>query len=393
MYDEDRTRVLELYNDIFDEADNETAVLQLLVAPTRQAVNLARAYDARNRSYQESGSTPGYLQVIDRLRAQVQALSPAAPRPDSDQLPPLDYVSTEKDPIADLGIRAENELPPAPLPEEINSFPDEDKDPQATVPAPPPAAVVVKAAEAPTPQEQNVDEFADAVEAFLADFKISDDALTAGSAAYNGTAADAGNASDRPDLPDREIDPDEWLRAPADSAPAEKAAEAPAATEQQAPAVQQPAAEIPPAQEQPDTQTVKPAVERARRMAVADLPNLPNIPETTVREPIVPLLILFVVLAIPLGLLCAGLIVTLACASLSVGAALLGAAIIGFGAAFTAFSVFADILLVFGLSLAAAAFSLLFFWIFVWLLIGVLPDMVGGICALARKLCYREVTV
>ena len=393
MYDEDRTRVLELYNDIFDEADNETAVLQLLVSPTRQAVNLARAYDARNRSYQESGSTPGYLQVIDRLRAQVQALSPAAPRPDSDQLPPLDYVSTEKDPIADLGIRAENELPPAPLPEEINSFPDEDKDPQATVPAPPPAAVVVKAAEAPTPQEQNVDEFADAVEAFLADFKISDDALTAGSADYNRTAADAGNASDRPDLPDREIDPDEWLRAPADSAPAEKAAEAPAATEQQAPAVQQPAAEIPPAQEQPDAQTVKPAVERARRMAVADLPNLPNIPETTVREPIVPLLILFVVLAIPLGLLCAGLIVTLACASLSVGAALLGAAIIGFGAAFTAFSVFADILLVFGLSLAAAAFSLLFFWIFVWLLIGVLPDMVRGICALARKLCYREVTV
>ena len=68
-------------------------------------------------------------------------------------------------------------------------------------------------------------------------------------------------------------------------------------------------------------------------------------------------------------------------------------AIIGFRAAFTAFSVFADILLVFGLSLAAAAFSLLFFWIFVWLLIGVLPDMVRGICALARKLCYREVTV
>ena len=393
MYDEDKIRVLELYNDIFDETGNETAVLQLLVSPTRQAVNLARAYDAKNRSYQESGSTPGYLQVIDQLRAQAQALSPAAPRPDSDQLPPLDYGGTEKDPIADLGIHAENGLPPAPLPAEINSFPDEDKDPQQTVTVPLPAAPV-KAAEAPTPQEQNVEEFADAVEAFLADFKINDDTLMADSPARAGTAAaDTDSMSDRPDLPDQDIDPDEWLRAPADSAAAEKAAEGPAAPVQQAPAVQRPAVETTPAQEQTILLPGRSAGERAKRTAVSDLPNLPNIPETTVREPIVPLLILFVVLAIPVGLLCAGLIVSLACASLSVGAALLGGAIIGFSAAFTAFSVFADILLVFGLSLAAAAFSLLFFWIFVWLLIGVLPDMVRGICALARRLCYKEVTV
>lgn len=390
MYDEDRIRVLELYNDIFDETDNETGVLQLLVSPTRQAVNLARAYDAKNRSYQENGSAPGYLQVIDQLRAQAQALSPAAPRPDSDQLPPLEYGSAEKDPIADLGIRTKDELPPAPLQEEINSFPDEDKDPQRPVPAPPPAAAAVKAAEEPTAQEQNVDEFADAVEAFLADFKINDDALMADAPARG--KADPADA-DRPDLPDRDIDPDEWLRTPADPAAAEKAAEAPAAPVRQAPAVQQPSSEAAPQQEQTLTQPGKPAGERARRTAVTDLPDLPNIPEVTVREPNVPLLILFIVLAIPVGLLCAGLIVSLACASLSVGAALLGGAIIGFGAAFTAFSVFADILLVFGLSLAAAAFSLLFFWVFVWLLIGVLPDMVRGICALARKLCYKEVSV
>ena len=64
MYEEDRIRALELYSDIFDEVGNETAVLQLLVSPTRQAVNLARAYDARARSAQEDGDTPAYLQVI-----------------------------------------------------------------------------------------------------------------------------------------------------------------------------------------------------------------------------------------------------------------------------------------------------------------------------------------
>ena len=52
MQEDDRVRALELYNDIFDEVGNETAVLQLLVSPTRQAVNLARAYDSRDRKYQ-----------------------------------------------------------------------------------------------------------------------------------------------------------------------------------------------------------------------------------------------------------------------------------------------------------------------------------------------------
>ena len=110
MYEEDRVRVLELYDALFDESDNETAVLQLLVSPTRQAVNLARAYDAKDRSYQEEGSMPGYLQVIEQLRAQVRSLAPAAPRLDSDQLSLFEQASTQKDPLVDLGIREAEEL-------------------------------------------------------------------------------------------------------------------------------------------------------------------------------------------------------------------------------------------------------------------------------------------
>ena len=382
MYEEDRVRVLELYDELFDESDNETAVLQLLVSPTRQAVNLARAYDAKDRSYLEEGSTPGYLQVIEQLRAQVRSLAPAAPRLDSDQLSLFEQINTQNDPLADLGIRETEELPPAPLPEEINSFPDEDKDAPAAVPTPPPAAPV-RAVENPRVQEQSVDDFADAVEAFLADFKISDDTLTPDPAAPAENAAAGVPGSDRLEL--SAVDP-----MPADSpAPEQDAADAPAAVERQAPVVQEPPVAVQP-QQQPASQAGKSAAPRAKRVSVADLPDLSE-PEEPPKEPNVPLLILFILLAIPLGLLCAGVIVTVACAFLSMGAGLLGGAIIGFRAAFTAFSVFADILLVFGLSLAAAAFSLLFFWIFVWLLIGVLPDMVRGICALARKLCYREV--
>ena len=81
MYEEDRNRALEMYNEIFDEVNNETAVLQLLVSPTRQAVNLARAYDARERKYQsDDGEEPAYQLVIEDLRRQAGTLMPEEPK-------------------------------------------------------------------------------------------------------------------------------------------------------------------------------------------------------------------------------------------------------------------------------------------------------------------------
>ena len=52
MYEEDRVRALAMYNSMFDETDDEIGLLQLLVSPTRQAVNLARSYDAKERKLQ-----------------------------------------------------------------------------------------------------------------------------------------------------------------------------------------------------------------------------------------------------------------------------------------------------------------------------------------------------
>ena len=39
MYEEDRERALAMYSSLFDETDDETGVLQMLVSPTRQAPN------------------------------------------------------------------------------------------------------------------------------------------------------------------------------------------------------------------------------------------------------------------------------------------------------------------------------------------------------------------
>ena len=363
MYEEDRIRVLELYNDIFDETGNETAMLQLLVSPTRQAVNLARAYDAKERSAQAGGGTPSYMQVIEQLRADAAALAPALPKPDADQAALFETPAPapEENVLDDLGIsRSDTAVKPDRSfepPVVIRDYPDEDREPVAVPVSAPVAAPPVTAAQEeqkkPAP-EKEVDEFADAVEAFLADFTISEEAMTAEFVAPPRAAAVVRDE----DIPWNEPRVNvltEKREVPEKQAAEDKPPVAAAAAEKEQPAA--PAGQPAPEKEQPALEKEAPAPrkEPQRRVSVADLPNLPNLPEMTERQPIIPLLILFIIAAVPLGLLCAAAILAGALVCLSVAGGFLSAAVIGFGSAFTAFSVFADILLVLGCALVALA--------------------------------------
>ena len=49
MFEEDRQRALTLYENMFDEAEDDTALMQFLGSPTKQAVIVARAYNAKER--------------------------------------------------------------------------------------------------------------------------------------------------------------------------------------------------------------------------------------------------------------------------------------------------------------------------------------------------------
>ena len=50
MYEEDRRYALDMYERMFDIAEgNEQWLIQNLMSPTRQAVIIARAYDAKER--------------------------------------------------------------------------------------------------------------------------------------------------------------------------------------------------------------------------------------------------------------------------------------------------------------------------------------------------------
>ena len=60
-------------------------------------------------------------------------------------------------------------------------------------------------------------------------------------------------------------------------------------------------------------------------------------------------------------------------------------------AAFSGFAVLADVLMLFGASLIALALGLVFLWITIWLIGGVMVSLVRSVIELGRKWCSKEV--
>ena len=97
MYEEDRQTALAMYNRMFDEAESEQALLQYLVSPTRQAVILARAYNAKERKLQVhaqsrdeyeqvSDETPDFVLAINKLQEEASALKITTAQVSEDQI-------------------------------------------------------------------------------------------------------------------------------------------------------------------------------------------------------------------------------------------------------------------------------------------------------------------
>lgn len=129
MYEEDRQTALAMYNRMFDEAESEQALLQYLVSPTRQAVILARAYNAKERKLQvhtqsrdeyeqSTDEIPDFVLAINKLQDEASALKITTPQVSEDQISLFD----------DSDAVTETESAPAPAAQEnIKPAADEEK--------------------------------------------------------------------------------------------------------------------------------------------------------------------------------------------------------------------------------------------------------------------------
>lgn len=339
MYEEDRQTALAMYNQLFDEVDDEQGLLQLLVSPTRQAVVIARSYNAKERKLQvhaqsreesdtaSDGAAPEFMGVIESIRE--EALSRQAPK--TAEVSADQFSMFEDDFFAPTP-----ETPAAPA----------EAEPEA--PAEEAAAPVAEAeAEAPAETaEPATDEPVDEVDAFIADFSI----------------------------------------------PADQQEFAPEAGEQTAPAeAAEPAAEEAEAPAESDEDDSAPIVIEEEDDEYDD-EYYDDEEYEPVRKPRVFLLILYILLAVPVGLLGILLLIVPTLLFLVLAGLIITGGVMAVTSAFgSGIAVFADIMVIIGTAFILLALGLLALWIAVWLVGGVMVGLVRGLIHLGGKWCYKEV--
>lgn len=354
MYEEDRQTALAMYNQLFDEVDDEQGLLQLLVSPTRQAVVIARSYNAKERKLQvhaqsreesdtaSDGAAPEFMGVIESIRE--EALSRQAPKTaevSADQFSMFEddfFAPTPETPAAPAEAEPE-------APAEEAAAPVTEAEVEAPAEASPAEAAETEAeaaeAEAPAPAA-SVDE----VDAFIADFSIPAD--------QQEFAPEAGEQT----------------------APAEAAE--PAAEEAEAPAESDEDDSAPIAIEEEDDEY--------------DDEYYDDEEYEPVRKPRVFLLILYILLAVPVGLLGILLLIVPTLLFLVLAGLIITGGVMAVTSAFgSGIAVFADIMVIIGMAFILLALGLLALWIAVWLVGGVMVGLVRGLIHLGGKWCYKEV--
>lgn len=356
MYEEDRQTALAMYNQLFDEVDDEQGLLQLLVSPTRQAVVIARSYNAKERKLQvhaqsreesdtaSDGAAPEFMGVIESIRE--EALSRQAPKTaevSADQFSMFEddfFAPTPETPAAPAEAEPE-------APAEEAAAPVAEAEVEAPAEASPAEAAETEAeaaeAEAPAPAA-SVDE----VDAFIADFSIPAD--------------------------QQEFSPD----AGEQTAPAEPAE--PAQPEE---------AEAPAESDEDDS---APIVIEEEDDEEYDDEYYDDEEYEPVRKPRVFLLILYILLAVPVGLLGILLLIVPTLLFLVLAGLIITGGVMAVTSAFgSGIAVFADIMVIIGMAFILLALGLLALWIAVWLVGGAMVGLVRGLIHLGGKWCYKEV--
>lgn len=357
MFKEDRSEIIQQYNEMLDNAEDEQAMLESFGSPTRLAVAISRSYqrDERKLSVHAdskdggSGENVKVKPVIPTqgVKSSAPIVKPNEPAADA-YVDIIEEIRREK--AAEEGI----EYKPI--------FFKED-------PKPEPAAepeVEESAEEAAEETAQPVDEVSEnaAEEAGTADEENADEAQ-----AEEVEAQPEGEPADAEAAETAEQTAGEAEDAPHEAEADEGEAEAEAAAE-----------------------AAEPVDETAHVLATV-FNETPEAAPEKVRKTNVFALILYIIVSIPVGLVL--LLVMLGLELGVLGCGLLGLRV-GFGLlsfTFSGMSVLADVLICFGVNIAVLALGVLVTWFAVWLIIVSVPWLIRGIKNLGRKLCVKEVEI
>lgn len=352
MFKEDRSEIIQQYNEMLDNAEDEQAMLESFGSPTRLAVAISRSYqrDERKLSVHADSKDGGSGEAVK--------VKPVIPTQGKKSSAP---IVKPNEPAADAYVDIIEEIRREKAAEEgIEYKPIFFKE----EPKPEPVAEP-EAEEAAEETEQPADEVdeAPAAEAVAADEENAENDSEASDSETQAEDADADTA---------EVAGDEAEAAPkAQETQAYDGGEAEAAAEVEA---------------------AEPADEAAHVLATV-FNETPEAAPEKAKKTNVFALILYIIVSIPVGLVL--LLVMLGLELGVLGCGLLGLRV-GFSLlsfTFSGMSVFADVLLCFGVNLAVLALGVLVTWLAVWLIIVSVPWLIRGIKNLGRKLCVKEVEI
>ena len=453
MYEEDRRYALEMYERMFDIAeDNEQWLLQNLMSPTRQAVIIARSYDAKERKLsveaewredeeEEPGSeTPPFVLAINKIFDDLF--------PDEEELEEaVDTLDASFDP--DTAGKEEPKRPKMPKAavllgrtqefesitdsviegmDLIDSAEEADGEEDWTDRT---AGEEDESEREPDPRVQIVDrtEVYDSAEDEAAsggEIKAEDAALGPEKAlpaeteapeqeseakAEPGTDAEMQQAETEPaeagEQPKKRRSIEELLGMRKEKKRSEnpeqngaepvKADEEPAEEAKPVPAELAKKAETPEPTGLPEetAETPKPPLVLLEDEPVIRKPESGKKEEEEAipvrRVPNVPAMILFFIVAIPSVPVMLALLalITALFVSLSFGMIAIGSILVI--SAFSGFAVLADILLLLGAAIIALALGLLFLWLAIWLVAGGMAGLIRSVRELYREWCFKEV--
>ena len=354
MFKEDRSEIIQQYNEMLDNAEDEQAMLESFGSPTRLAVAISRSYqrDERKLSVHADSKDGGSGEAVkvkpviptQGVKSSAPIVKPNEPAADA-YVDIIEEIRREK--AAEEGI----EYKPI--------FFKEDPKPEP--------AVEEQTEEAAEEAAETVDEVSEnaAEEAGTADEENADE-------------AQAEEVEAQPEGEQADADTAEVAEGEAEDAPqAAQEAQADEGGEAEAEAA---------------AEAAEPVDETAHVLATVFNETPETAPEK-VKKTNVFALILYIIVSIPVGLVL--LLVMLGLELGVLGCGLLGLRV-GFGLlsfTFSGMSVLADVLICFGVNIAVLALGVLITWFAVWLIIVSVPWLIRGIKNLGRKLCVKEVEI
>ena len=370
MYEEDRQTALSLYEKMFSFAEDETELLHFLGSPTKQAVMIARAYNAKERKLavvsqageqqaDVAGSeVPDFVNAILNIHSSAEDLELIHPEVIEDQISIFGEDSEEE---------AEEELL---LPEE-----EEAAAPQPTV-SPRSVEPEIPGFELPDislEMPEEVASFIAAAESYdMPEHDASSPAKTAAEPEEllddlpaENFVLDLGPVPEKERSGQREID---VTIAAFEKEEAPKAAEKDTAS----------------------SQTTLSDFELSPAEPAHPWRNDPHEAQKPAGKTNTLLVILYLIVAVPI--VSAGVILLLIPALAFLGLAAFGG-VTAFRVlmlAFGHFAVFADIMVVLGAALILFALALLLFWIFLWFIGSAIAGLINAAIRLGSKICYKE---